>query len=114
MGWVWLLLEPGIVCAHAMVGDAEHVESAPPIQVDDLAQRQGSVAEGGVSVKLAEQVLACGPHGVSLALAGSAPPCQVVSRWSQTGERSPRSEIVRRATGQEQCTPTPAPAAVVA
>jgi hypothetical protein len=41
-----------------MVGDAENVEAVPPVEIDDLTERQLPVAPGCMRVQLAEQEIA--------------------------------------------------------
>jgi hypothetical protein len=49
-------MSPGVVAAHAVVGDAEDVEVAGAVQVDHLAQGERPVAERRVAMKLAEEL----------------------------------------------------------
>jgi hypothetical protein len=50
-----LAREGGAAGAADVVGDREHVEARRAVEVDELAQGEGAVAEGRVRVKLAEQ-----------------------------------------------------------
>src|SRR5262249_30632190 len=41
--------------AHAVIGDAEHVEVVPAVEINELPERELAVAPRGVCMKLAEQ-----------------------------------------------------------
>ena len=44
-----------VVCPDHVVGDAEHVESVAPVQVDELGDVERAVAPARVGVQLAEE-----------------------------------------------------------
>jgi hypothetical protein len=66
--WAGVGLKPGVVGAHAVVGDAEDIEPAPPVQVDELWKRELAVAPRRVRVQLAEQRLDSPAHLARLCL----------------------------------------------
>ena len=57
-------VEPGVVDAHDVVRDAEHVEAVRAVDIDELGNRQRAVAPRRVRVKLGEQRVLCGLSSV--------------------------------------------------
>ena len=56
------LRQPGVIAAHAVVGDTEDVEAARAVEINGLPQAEIPVAEGRVAVELAEQLITRSRH----------------------------------------------------
>ena len=76
--------QPRVVAADDVIGDADHVEAAAAVEVDQLGHRQLPVAPAGVRVELAEQRLDLAAHRASSV---SAAACAVVGEVVTIGER---------------------------
>ena len=78
-------IEPGIVGADGVIGDAENVEASAAVEVDELAHGEAAVTPRRVRMQLAEERLDSVPHRASLC---PPPSLRWAKMWSLSREEA--------------------------
>ena len=89
-----LRLQPRIITSTRVVGDAQDVEAAGAVDVDQLADREGAVAPRRVSVQLGEQRSDAGPHTAIVPVGVACMGAKTADLQGRSGECSRRADSV--------------------